>query len=80
MVLNTIEAKCITFQKKNKVNKNDTFHINGTPLANVNEFVYLGLELPKVYFQDTVKDNRYFSPRPNSNSRNFRLCFTVSWK
>ena len=33
------------FQKKNKVNKNDIFHIGGYFVSNICEFTYLGLTI-----------------------------------
>ena len=45
MKVNIKKIKCITFQKKNKVNKNDIFHIGGYFVSNICEFTYLGLTI-----------------------------------
>ena len=56
MTVNTEKTKCITFQKKNKVNKNEIFHFNGNVLSNVAEFVYLGPEIDaKGSLQNSLK-------------------------
>ena len=39
------KAKCITFQKNNKVNKKSQFHIDNKPVSNVSEFTYLGINI-----------------------------------
>ena len=43
--VNIEKTKCITFQKKNKVNKNDIFYIGGYFVSNICEFTYLGLTI-----------------------------------
>ena len=48
MKVNTTKTKCITFQKKNKVNKSEIFRIGNANLSNVAEFVYLGLKINAV--------------------------------
>ena len=45
MKVNIKKIKCITFQKKNKVNKNDIFHTGGYFVSNICEFTYLGLTI-----------------------------------
>ena len=45
MKVNTTKTKCVTFQKKNKVNKSEIFIIGKANLSNVAEFVYLGLKI-----------------------------------
>ena len=45
MKVNTTKTKCITFQKKNKVNKSEMFRIGNANLSDVAEFVYLGLKI-----------------------------------
>ena len=45
MKVNIEKTKCITFQKKNKVNKNDIFHMGGYFVSNICEFTYLGRKI-----------------------------------
>ena len=45
MKVNIEKTKCITFQKKNKVDKNDIFHMGGYFVSNICEFTYLGLTI-----------------------------------
>ena len=45
MKVNTPKTECLTFQKKNKVNKSEIFRIGNANLSNVAEFVYLELKI-----------------------------------
>ena len=50
------KAKCITFQKKNKLNKNEIFHFIGKIMSSVTEFVYLDLKIDaKWSLQNSLK-------------------------
>ena len=56
MTVNNEKTKCVTFQIKIKVNKNEIFHFNGKILSNVAEFVYLGLKIDaKGSLQNSLK-------------------------
>ena len=69
MKVNIEKTKCITFQKKNKVNKNDIFHIGGYFVSNICEFTYLGLTINAAcIFQ---KFNRISKPKIQTSM----LCF-----
>ena len=48
MAVNTEKTKSITFQKKNRVNKNDIFHFNEKLLTNAAEFVYVSLKIDAI--------------------------------
>ena len=43
--VNTKKTKCITFQKKSRVNKKDSFFFDNKLLENVNEYKYLGITI-----------------------------------
>ena len=45
MIINTTKTKCITFQKKNKLNKTELFTVGNCILFNVCEFTYLGIKI-----------------------------------
>ena len=45
MMVNPIKTKCITFTRKNKINKKDIFSIGEHYLENVSQVNYLGLEI-----------------------------------
>ena len=45
MIINTTKTKCITFQKKNKLNKTELFTVGNCILSNVCEFTYLGIKI-----------------------------------
>ena len=45
MIINTTKTRCITFQKKNKLNKTELFTAGNCLLSNVCEFTYLGIKI-----------------------------------
>ena len=70
MKVNNETTKCITFQKKNKVNKNDIFHIGGYYVSNICEFTYLGLTINAAgSFKSSIE---YLSQKAR------RACFTFN--
>ena len=72
MKVNIEKTKCITFQKKNKVNKNDIFHIGGYFVSNICEFTYLGLTINAAgSFKSSIE---YLSQKAR------RACFALNQK
>ena len=45
MMVNTTKTKCITFQKKRKINKTELLTVGNSILPNVCEFTYLGIKI-----------------------------------
>ena len=45
MIINTTKTKCITFQKKNKLNKTELFTVGNCISSNVCEFTYSGIKI-----------------------------------
>ena len=45
MIINTTKTKCVTFQKKNKLNKTEVFTVGDSILSSVCEFTYLEIKI-----------------------------------
>ena len=43
--VNTKKTKCITFQKKSRLNKKDSFYVNKNKIENVTQYSYLGITI-----------------------------------
>ena len=70
MIINTTKTKCITFQKKNKLNKTELFTVGNCILSNVCEFTYLGIKInASASFRTTPK---FLGEKAN------RACFALN--
>ena len=70
MIINTTKTKCITFQKKNKLNKTELFTIGNSILSNVCEFTYFGIK---------INASGSFRSTPESLSeKTNRACFALN--
>ena len=70
MIINTTKTKCITFQKKNKLNKTELFTVGNWILSNVCKFTYLRIKInASGSFRSTHK---FFGGKAN------RACFALN--